>query len=253
MGSGSTQRADAARRQRIHPRMGPGLQDAGDARPVCEAVDHGRLPGGRDSRSAVSRAILRSREVAARIPEPGVRQHAARTTRSGARGWCTVLRRSDPGDRRPRARYSEPAAADYIAATLIKRRDKVVRTWLTGRQPARRAATGRRRRADVRKRRRVGWRGVHGVTLCPVVVALRQRHGHLHGIRGGDSQRRAGNRAGCCSQRRSVRHRGRPNDACGLPRVGDAGYVYVPAGGKRVANGGDRAGGSTPRTALIPD
>lgn len=29
------------------------------------------------------------------------------------------------------ARYSEPGAADYTAATLIKRRDKILRTWLT--------------------------------------------------------------------------------------------------------------------------
>ena len=30
-----------------------------------------------------------------------------------------------------KARYSEPAAADYTAATLIKRRDKVLKAWLT--------------------------------------------------------------------------------------------------------------------------
>ena len=34
-----------------------------------------------------------------------------------------------------KARYSDPAAADYIARTLIKRRDKVLRTWLTGVNP----------------------------------------------------------------------------------------------------------------------
>jgi hypothetical protein len=34
-----------------------------------------------------------------------------------------------------KARYSEPAAADYIARTLIARRDKVLRTWLTGVNP----------------------------------------------------------------------------------------------------------------------
>ncbi|RPJ57262.1 MAG: hypothetical protein EHM24_29640, partial [Acidobacteria bacterium] len=31
-----------------------------------------------------------------------------------------------------RARYSEPGAAEYVAKTLIERRDKVVRTWLPG-------------------------------------------------------------------------------------------------------------------------
>ena len=34
-----------------------------------------------------------------------------------------------------KARYNEPGAADHIANTLIKRRDKVVRTWLTGVNP----------------------------------------------------------------------------------------------------------------------
>ena len=34
-----------------------------------------------------------------------------------------------------KARYGEPGAADHITATLIKRRDKVVRTWLTGVNP----------------------------------------------------------------------------------------------------------------------
>jgi len=34
-----------------------------------------------------------------------------------------------------KARYSEPGAADYIAETLIKRRDKFLRTWLTGVNP----------------------------------------------------------------------------------------------------------------------
>jgi hypothetical protein len=34
-----------------------------------------------------------------------------------------------------KARYSEPSAAAYIGDTLIKRRDKVLRTWLTGVNP----------------------------------------------------------------------------------------------------------------------
>jgi hypothetical protein len=34
-----------------------------------------------------------------------------------------------------KARYSEPGAADHIASTLIKRRDKVLRAWLTGVNP----------------------------------------------------------------------------------------------------------------------
>jgi hypothetical protein len=34
-----------------------------------------------------------------------------------------------------KARYSEPGAAEHIVSTLIKRRDKVLRTWLTGVNP----------------------------------------------------------------------------------------------------------------------
>ena len=34
-----------------------------------------------------------------------------------------------------KARYSEPGAAEHITSTLIKRRDKVLRTWLTGVNP----------------------------------------------------------------------------------------------------------------------
>jgi hypothetical protein len=34
-----------------------------------------------------------------------------------------------------KARYSEPGAAEHIASTLIKRRDKVLRAWLTGVNP----------------------------------------------------------------------------------------------------------------------
>ena len=34
-----------------------------------------------------------------------------------------------------KARFSEPGAADHVASTLIKRRDKVLRTWLTGLNP----------------------------------------------------------------------------------------------------------------------
>jgi hypothetical protein len=34
-----------------------------------------------------------------------------------------------------KARYSDPRATDYMTGTLIKRRDKVVRTWLNGVNP----------------------------------------------------------------------------------------------------------------------
>jgi len=50
---------------------------------------------------------------------------------------CLVARFSDEALRAivAKARYSEPSAAGYITDVLIKRRDKVLRTWLTGVNP----------------------------------------------------------------------------------------------------------------------
>jgi hypothetical protein len=41
-----------------------------------------------------------------------------------------------------KGRYSEPGAADHLVATLIMRRDKVLRTWLTGVNPVAEPALG---------------------------------------------------------------------------------------------------------------
>ena len=69
-----------------------------------------------------------------------------------------------------KARYSEPGAAEHITATLIKRRDKVLRAWLTGVNPLVERATQRGRHADVRERRgRCGH--------CDGAVRVPARHG----------------------------------------------------------------------------
>ena len=74
-----------------------------------------------------------------------------------------------------KARYSEAGAAEHITATLIKRRDKVLRAWLTGVNPLVDARLGVGRHADVRERRcRRGHREAAAV-VSPRVVAIRQR------------------------------------------------------------------------------
>ena len=126
--------AGAARRQRIHPRMGTGAQDAGDVRPLRPAVDPRGLLGGREVGRPVRGRLLRSGQVAAGVSEPGVRQHAPDDAFWAAR---LVSKFSDEAIRAvvAKARYSEAGAADHIASTLIKRRDKVLRAWLTGVNP----------------------------------------------------------------------------------------------------------------------
>ena len=51
-----------------------------------------------------------------------------------------------------KAQFRDQRAADYILSVLIKRRDKVVKTWLTGVNPAGELPAGGRRNADVRQR-----------------------------------------------------------------------------------------------------
>ena len=58
-----------------------------------------------------------------------------------------------------KARYTDPRATDYITATLIERRNKVLKTWLTGVNPLVDFAFERRRDAHVRQRGRRGGRG----------------------------------------------------------------------------------------------
>ena len=54
---------------------------------------------------------------------------------SGARGWWRISRTSASGRSSAKARYSDPAASEYIAKTLIARRDKVLKAWLAGVNP----------------------------------------------------------------------------------------------------------------------
>ena len=163
--------ADAARRQRIHPRMGTRLQDAGDARALC---------AGRGSRTKYwedAKAVGRFEGDASIRSTGGPSTRTPRSTTCGADdafwGARLVARFSDDGhsrDRRqgPLQRTGRRGPHRHHAdqAPRQGRADVAHR-----RQPARRAATGCRRHADVRKRSRVGWRGVTAVTLCPVVVA----------------------------------------------------------------------------------
>ena len=96
---------------------------------------HYRLSGRAAVRRPLRRRLLRSRRSGSRIPQPGVRQHAARRRVLGGAHRVAVhaTRRSARLSRR--REYTDPRATEYITATLIKRRDKVLRTWLAGVNP----------------------------------------------------------------------------------------------------------------------
>ena len=78
---------------------------------------------------------LRAGGLEARVPEPRVPEHAARRTRSGARGSC---RGSPPTTSRAivaKGEYSDPAATAYVTKVLVERQRKVLATWLNGVTP----------------------------------------------------------------------------------------------------------------------
>ena len=167
-------RAGAARGQRIHPRMGARVEDAGDAS-ACTC--------GRGSRSTTGRAKSVGRfegdffdPVKWRPEYPNPRSTTCgRTMRSGPRGWCARFqRRGDPRHRRER-----PVQRAWCGRTprhhLIKRRDKVLRAWLTGVNPIVEPRLDGRWRPHIRKR--CGGRSRRRRTdgLRVDMVALRQR------------------------------------------------------------------------------
>ena len=73
-----------------------------------------------------------------------------------------------------KARYTDPRATEYMTATLIKRRDKVLETLADGGQSAGGFRAERHRRADVRERRRAGGRRDRASELSPPVGSFRQ-------------------------------------------------------------------------------
>ena len=148
-------RAGAARRQRVHPRMGARAEDAGDARAVRPALD----PGGLSRQVAPSVGRFEAdffdpAEWRPEYPNPAFDNMRPDDAFWAARLVARFSRRGDPRRSWPRPATASPARPTTSRATLIKRRDKVLRTWLTGVNPDRRSAVERGRRADVRERRR---------------------------------------------------------------------------------------------------
>ena len=80
-------------------------------------------------------AVVRSGEMASRIPEHRVRQHARRRCVLGGAESCRSSATPTSAPSSSKARYSDPRATDYITATLIERRNRVLKTWLTGVNP----------------------------------------------------------------------------------------------------------------------
>ena len=94
-------RAGAARRQRVHPRVGTGVEDAGDARAVRAPVDHGGLLGGGAGRSAASRRdFFDPVEWRPEYPNPAFDNMRARRRVLGGAAGGEVLGRGDPRGRR---------------------------------------------------------------------------------------------------------------------------------------------------------
>ena len=129
-------RAAASRRQRVHLRVEAGLAHARHAGALHAPVDAHRLsqghaPGRRPDRGdGVRSAALEAR--VSRIPRSTT---CGPTTRSGPRGSS---RPSTPPAIRAiveKARYSDPRATDYMTDVLVKRREKVLRAWLTAVNP----------------------------------------------------------------------------------------------------------------------
>ena len=71
----------------------------------------------------------------ARVSEPGLRQHARRRCVLGGADRGALHERGASAAIVGKAQYSDPRATEYMTATLIKRRDKVLRTWLAGVNP----------------------------------------------------------------------------------------------------------------------
>ncbi len=153
-----------------------------------------------------------------------------------------------------KGRYIEPGAADHIATTLIKRRDKVLRAWLTAVNPLADARLGSdgvlvfenaavsARVTSAASRYTLTWsrfdNATNATTGTPVETTATETRATA---------------PPAILERRTIRNRGHPNHPSRLPSMGYAGYVYVPAGVKRVADGGRRSDGSTTGTALISD
>ena len=74
-----------------------------------------------------------------------------------------------------KARYSDARAAAHLTETLIKRRDKVLKTWLTGVNPIVDPVLGIRRRVDVRERGGGRRRGIRAHVVRVELVTIRQR------------------------------------------------------------------------------
>ena len=177
MGSGSTVAAGAARRQRVHPRMGAGASRRW-RRWACTCGRGSRSDYWEEAKSVgrFEGDFFDPIKWRPEYPESRVRQHAAGRRVLGRPAGGAV---SDDAIRAivAKGRYSEPGAAEHIAATLIKRRDKVLRAWLTGVNPIAEPGCRLRRCAGVRKRRCRGPGVSRPPRLRDDVVAVRQHNG----------------------------------------------------------------------------
>ncbi len=187
LGSGSTVAAGAARRQRVHRRMeARACKTAATlglwVRPWIK-VDYPKVAPsvGRFEADFFDPALWRPE-----YPNP-----AFDNLRTDDAFWAADLmaRFSDEAIRAivAKARYSDAGASEYIADTLIARRDKVVRTWLTAVNPiveptlstsgalAFKNAAGDRGVASPPASYRLTWSRVDGATGDAIGTAVEER------------------------------------------------------------------------------
>ena len=111
---------------------GPGLQTAGTfglyIRPVAARATIHDVPA---SVGRFEAEFFDPLAVAAGLPEPRVPQHAPGRTPSGPRGSSAGFDEAAIRAIVGKARYSDPAATGYVVQTLMARRDKILRAWLT--------------------------------------------------------------------------------------------------------------------------
>ena len=241
MGSGSTIAAGAARRQRIHPRMGAGVQDAGDT----SASTSGRGFSWTTGKSAKSVGRFEGDffdpvEVAAGVPEPGVRQpERRRCLLGGATG----------GEDSPTRRFGPSSAKARIQRTRCRRSHRVDADQAARQGPAS-LADGVNPLVDPRldadgmltfeNAAIAAGIAAPSASVHPDVVEIRQRNRR----RGRRRSRDARHRAAGVSTGFGPGRRIRPRDSAHEPRrpsgLERSGHLHVSSQRQHVANGGHR-------------
>ena len=124
-------RAASPAGQRVHPRVETRLADTGHAWDVCTTLDSHFV-----SRCAAAPWVDSKPTLSSLTSwKPEYPNPAFENMRPEDAFWAArIISRFDDATVRAvveKARYSDPRATEYMTATLLRRRDKVLRAWLT--------------------------------------------------------------------------------------------------------------------------